>query len=103
MVLKPAVIHKKTSDTREQAIFIYHLPSKDKSKRVRFVYAMKGRDGEEGIVKSYKGEFIAPACFMVPWDKSDAIKEVFGSWGVGYRMMRVRVIEIFKALTKNRK
>ena len=62
-------------------IFTYsteHLPNKDK---VRFYYALKGRDGKTGIVKEYKITHLGRTVLMVPADYEKDILEFIESKG----------------------
>jgi len=66
-------------------LYTYNLTSQPKSKAVRFVYCLKGRGKEKGIVEYYKGKWLAPGCFIVPIKNDNEIKEVFAYWKIPYK------------------
>ncbi len=66
-------------------LYTYNLTSQPKSKAVRFVYCLKGRGKEKGVVEHYKGKWLAPGCFLVPINNDKEIKEVFAYWKIPYK------------------
>jgi hypothetical protein len=65
-------------------LYTYNLKKEPKSKAVRFVYALKGRGKEEGIVARLNGKFLAPGCFIVPIKSDKEIQEVFKLWRIKF-------------------
>lgn len=64
----------------EFVIFTYsteHLLKKDK---IRFYYALKGRDGKSGIVKRFKIEHLGRTVLMVPKEFESDIDQFFEIW-----------------------
>ena len=60
-----AMMNKKDEEMKKQVIFMYstvHLLKKDK---IRFYYALKGRDGKTGIVKRYQVEQLGRTVLFV--------------------------------------
>ncbi len=70
---------------KTSALYTYNLKKQAKSKAVRFVYCLKGRGSELGIVKECKGKWLAPGCFIVPIKSDKEIKEVFAFWKIPYK------------------
>lgn len=66
-------------------LYTYNLTSQPKSKAVRFVYCLKGRNREKGVVEGYGGKWLAPGCFTVPIKYDKEIKEVFAYWKISYK------------------
>ncbi|MEK6903865.1 MAG: hypothetical protein AABW64_04435 [Nanoarchaeota archaeon] len=71
--------------------FIYsysliHLPIKDK---VRFYYALKGRDGKSGIVQYYKIEQLAKSVLLVPETTHKNVEEFLTHWHCAYTKRKV--------------
>lgn len=66
------------------SVYNYNLTSLEKSKRVRFVYTLKGRGKEKGLIDEFKGRFLAPGCFIVPLDKDDEVLDVLKKWKVRF-------------------
>lgn len=74
------------------SIYNYNLTSLEKSKRVRFVYVLKGRGKEKGLVEEFKGKFLAPGCFMVPVEKDNEILDVLKKWNVKFERNKVMLM-----------
>lgn len=74
---------------RHLAIFTYDLSKLDKVTKVRFVYVLKGRKGEKGLVLELGGHFLVPGCFLLPIEKSAEIESVFDMWKVTYKKEEV--------------
>ena len=65
---------------REFVIFTYsteHLLKKDK---IRFYYALKGRDGNSGIVKRFNIDHLGRTVLMVPKVYEEDIDQFFEVW-----------------------
>lgn len=72
-------------------IFTYsteHLAKKDK---VRFYYALKGRDGKSGIAKQYKIEHLGRAVLLVNVKFERQVEEFLSMWNCRFRKRRVLV------------
>lgn len=70
-------------------IFTYnteHLPKKDK---VRFYYALKGRDGKTGIVKRCKIEQLGRTVLLVPVQFSQDVNGFLQYWKCEYKSKEV--------------
>ncbi|MBI2124375.1 nucleotidyltransferase domain-containing protein [Candidatus Pacearchaeota archaeon] len=66
-------------------IYSYELSNLKPSGKVRFVYLLKGRKGEMGIIKKNGGEWLADSCFIVPSENDNDISNIFKKWRVEYR------------------
>lgn len=66
-------------------LYTYNLKDQPKSKAVRFVYLLKGRKSEEGIIKEFKGQFLAPGCFIIPDKKDKEIQDIFAFWKIPHK------------------
>jgi len=66
------------------SIYNYNLTGLKKSERVRFVYALKGRGREKGLIEEFKGKFLAPGCFIVPVEKDNEILDILKEWKVKF-------------------
>ncbi len=66
-------------------LYTYNLTKQTKSKKVRFVYCLKGRGKEKGLIHYYKGKFLAPGCFIVPVKYDKEIQSVFKLWNIPYK------------------
>ncbi len=88
-----ASIPPKSKNSGVHSLFTYVISGKANSSRVMFVYALKGRGKEKGIVEFYKGKFIAPACFFVPYKNEGNIIDVFNRWGVKFKRYKIRILK----------
>jgi hypothetical protein len=78
---------------KEMEIFTYsteHLLKKDK---IRFYYALKGRDGKTGIVKRCKIEHLGRTVLMVPIKFAEEVDEFLKLWECQYKIKKVLVAE----------
>ena len=76
----------------EKVIFTYlinHLAQKDK---VRFYYALKGRDGKTGIIKKWKIEQLAKGVLLVDVGREEEdVTEFLEFWKCVYKKRKVYV------------
>jgi hypothetical protein len=63
-----------------------HLPLKDK---VRFYYALKGRDGKSGVAREFKIQHIGRAVLLVDAKYDDDIIQFFKVWNLPYTRRKV--------------
>lgn len=76
---------KKSAETSSasytrHSIFTYktdHLAHKDK---VRFYYALKGRDGKSGILKYTKARHLGPTVLLVSSSTSQTVENFLNDW-----------------------
>ncbi|MGM5484398.1 MAG: hypothetical protein ACQEP1_00825 [Nanobdellota archaeon] len=57
------------------------LADKDK---VRFYYALKGRDGKSGILDYYNIDFLSKKVLLVPSEFRDEIIDFLSGWKISY-------------------
>ncbi len=67
---------------------IEHLLKKDK---IRFYYALKGRDGKSGIVNELKIEQLGRAVLLVSAEHEKQVTEFLEYWKCKFRIKRVLV------------
>ncbi|MBW2981361.1 hypothetical protein KY343_00645 [Candidatus Woesearchaeota archaeon] len=65
-------------------LYTYNLSKEPKSKAVRFVYTLKGRGTEQGIVEKLNGKFLAPGCFIIPVKSDKEMQDVFKLWRIKF-------------------
>ena len=73
-------------------IITYDLSRQPASKKVRFVYLLKGRRGEPGMVKKLKGRFLAPGCFIIPEKSLKEIEQIFKMWNIKNTKIKVMLM-----------
>jgi hypothetical protein len=74
---------------KQMVLFSYsteHLLKKDK---VRFYYALKGRDGKSGIVVAYEIEQLGRAVLLVPVKFADEVRQFLEQWKCEFRQREV--------------
>ncbi|MFC1800637.1 hypothetical protein ACFLYT_01130 [Nanoarchaeota archaeon] len=74
-------------------IYTYNLKKVPASKKVRFVYLLKGRRGEKGIIHELKGKFLAPGCFIVPEKSDKETTHIFQLWGIKFKKQKIQLID----------
>jgi hypothetical protein len=61
-------------------IFQYSLEHLSSSDKVRFYYALKGRDGKTGVVKKWNIEQLGRAVLLVSEDREKEVREFLQHW-----------------------
>jgi len=82
----------KKNGTAECVIYTYsleHMPKKDK---VRFFYALKGRNGKKGIIERLKIEQLGRCVLLVPIKKESEVDEFFEYWKCKPKKKKVKLI-----------
>ncbi len=67
---------------------IIHLKVKDK---VRFYYALKGRDGKSGVLKFYNIEQLGKTVLLVDKKQEQAVEQFLTQWKCKYQKREVFV------------
>ncbi|MFH1682520.1 MAG: nucleotidyltransferase domain-containing protein [Candidatus Woesearchaeota archaeon] len=75
-----------------QLSYTYDLSQEKPSKKVRFVYLLRGREKGQGIVERMGGRFMSGASFMIPLEKDAEMKEIFDGWRIKYQRKRVMLM-----------
>ena len=79
------------SNYKEMVLFTYstkHLLKKDK---IRFYYALKGRDGKSGIVKSCNIDHLGRTVLLVPIKFSKEVNEFLELWECKFETKEVLI------------
>ncbi len=79
------------SSYKEMVLFTYstkHLLKKDK---IRFYYALKGRDGKSGIVKSCDVDHLGRTVLLVPIKFAQEVKEFLELWECKFESKEVLI------------
>jgi hypothetical protein len=74
-----------------KAIFSYSIAHLLKKDKIRFYYALKGRDGKSGIVKRCKIEQLGRAVLFVHKEYEKDVKEFLDYWKCKYKIKKVFV------------
>jgi len=66
------------------SLYSYSLSKLKPSKKVRFIYLLKGRNSI-GIVKKFDGEWIADTCFILPIQKDSEMLIILKKWQIPFK------------------
>ena len=75
----------------EKVIFTYSIEHLLKKDKIRFYYALKGRDGKTGIVKELKIEQLGRAVLLVSGKYEKHVSEFLEYWGCKFKIRSVLV------------
>lgn len=81
-------IHKKLN-LQPLVLITYQLEDKNASDKVRFSYALYGRNKGEGLLNKIKGRVVGKGSILIPIACQETIKPFFKQWGVAYKEQRV--------------
>lgn len=71
-------------------LYSYSLLKLKPSEKVKFVYLLKGRDGD-GIVKRFEGKWIIDGCFIIPIQKDNEMLAIFKKWMIPYQRKEILI------------
>ncbi len=74
-------------------LYSYNLAREKASKKVRFVYLLRGRGKLPGLVEKWKGQFISNNAFLVPINQDSEVREVLEKWRVKYQRRRLMLMD----------
>ncbi|MBW3002510.1 hypothetical protein KY338_05120 [Candidatus Woesearchaeota archaeon] len=85
-------LRTKKEGNGEAVIYTYkliHLPKKDK---IRFFYALKGRNGKKGILERLKIEQLGRTVLLASANKEKELDEFFAYWRCKPKKTRVKLL-----------
>lgn len=82
----------KGSSNNVFVLYSYDLTHLNKSHKVRFVYLLKGRNKEKGIVEKLKGKFLASACFIIPLNNDHEMQQIMQEWKAKFSRQKIMLI-----------
>ena len=74
---------------KAKSLFQYSLQGFTASNRVRFHYAMRGRNGLKGVLVEYHADILGDGVLSVETKFEDRIKEILDQWAVKYSIKRI--------------
>ncbi len=80
-----------SSKYKESVIFTYSLEHLLKKDKIRFYYALKGRDGKSGIVEELKIEQLGRAVLLVAAEHEKQVAEFLEYWKCKFKLKKVLV------------
>ncbi len=75
----------------EFVIFSYSINHLKKSDKIRFYYALKGRDGKSGIIKYYNIEQLAKSVLLIQISREKDIESFLSLWNCKFKKKMVWV------------
>ncbi len=82
----------KKNGNGECVIYTYSLMHLLKKDKVRFFYALKGRNGKKGIVERLRIEQLGRCVLLVALKKENEVDEFFDYWKCKYQKKKVKLI-----------
>ncbi len=74
---------------RGKILYNYDLTDEKPSKKVRFVYLLRGRDHLKGLIENWGGEFISNNAFMIDMTKDNEAQELFNKWRIKHKRTKL--------------
>ncbi len=75
--------------SESRILFKYETSRLPYTDKIRFYYALKGRDGKNGIIKSTNSEFLAKTIILVPVRFDNDVQSFFREWNVPFTRQRL--------------
>jgi len=79
----------KNKDFDQKIMFTYQSSRLAYKDKIRFYYALKGRDGKTGIIKDYDCDFISKGVFLAPAEHDEDIKKFFDYWKIPFKRRKI--------------
>jgi len=70
-------------------LFWYKLENLKLIDKIKFSYALRGRNEKGGILREVNGEYLGKGCIMVPVENEDEIREFFARWNISFNRRRI--------------
>jgi predicted nucleotidyltransferase len=70
-------------------LFWYKLENLKLIDKIKFSYALRGRNEKGGILREVNGEYLGKGCIMVPVENEDEIREFFARWNIPFNRRRI--------------
>lgn len=77
----------------QMLLYVYRTKKLTQTDKVRFYYALKGRNGKGGIVKDLKIQQLAKTVLLIPWKYEEEADAFFQLWNLPFTKRRVLVAE----------
>jgi len=70
-------------------LFWYNLENLKSIEKIKFSYALRGRNKKGGILRELKCEYLGKGCILVPVENEDEIREFFDRWNISFNRRRI--------------
>lgn len=85
---------KGVADLIEVVLFTYSTKHLNKSDKVRFYYALKGRNNNPGVLKKYVYDHLAKTVLLVLKKNELPIEEFLNVWKCKYKKKRLYIEKV---------
>ena len=75
---------------KDRQIYIYSTSHLTPTERVKFFYALKGRNGKPGILDTTQSIFLAKSVLNVLHSQSEEIEQFLKTWGCKFSVKKVK-------------
>ncbi len=82
------------TNPKTQIMFTYSTGHFEKKDKIRFYYALKGRDGKSGIARKLKLQHLAPTVFIVKQKHEKDLQEFLDYWKISYQKYNISMEKI---------
>ena len=72
-------------------LFTYSLSHLANSDKIRFYYALKGRDGKSGVIQEYRIQHLGRTVLLVPSPFEQDVESFLKLWKCSYTKRKVMV------------
>lgn len=70
---------------RECVLFTYSTQHMSSSDKVRFHYSLKGRNKQQGLLKTVNGQHLGSTVLLIPKKQEQYVDEYFSVWNIPYK------------------
>lgn len=92
MASKKIKLNNKKKINNTKLLITYDSVNLSYNNKIRFYYALKGRDGKSGIVKLYKINFLGKKVFMIDNSFINEIKSFLNQWNLKYTITEILIL-----------
>jgi len=86
-------------NTKGYFLFKFSYSSLPQSKKMRFLYAYRGRNGSLGVLTQTNAMELAPGVVLVPVDSVYKFKKFLSLWGLSYELAPVLIGEFSREMS----
>lgn len=76
---------------KNKILFVYELSSLSASKKVQIVNILRGKNKHEGMVSSYKGEWLANQVFTIPIEAGHIFEKFFLNFSIKFKKFYILI------------
>jgi len=81
------------TDSATYVLYSYSTAHLSKSDKIRFYYALKGRDGKSGFVVRTSSQHIGRAVLLVPIEHDKDARDFLSYWKCKFERKKVKILD----------